>query len=877
MDTHARGGILMGANPAAPFDWSAPRFLQVEMDARADRVALSAGGQSVTLHGPLFRLDADGGLDPRWSAQAGEFLVLSLDLEARRETLLREVSWFPGEWDPGCERVVSRTEHQDNVLFLRKGGISFFVSLDFPYSRIGPDGISYPPHDVISPGATYRCHTLSVGACRLSGIRVGDLDRAEIEAGSAYVERRYPQRFERPLFLYCCITNRMTDPREGRVFYSMHDNPTLGLSPDLVEEDIRICGEVGIEYYQVFEGVFDWPDEEKTGAALRRLVKLGESLGVRMGDYVAPGFLHCAHYNYEHRRLERPEWRRLSDKGEQQQFCLGCPDYLDFLRGRLVEHGRAYGEEMICMDFLGLRPCYATNHGHSPGDLYRQVRGLVSLLQALNDLSPNYLVWSNSGNWLQFMPKLTWFNHNVYLTDPHVRGYMPTLNILKLVGDGRREQMVSVHDRYFVPWRAYTNCEYYLFPRSRVNDVRVFEYSFLQGLAVTPNLCAAELRTFLNRIPSGRRDACVGFMRKWLRFIRENFDVWKRTAIVGDPPGPGGVEIYSHAAGDHGFVCLINQNPFPRLARFRLDGSLGLEGGEHFRVREVYPGECPISEQPLPGAEFGAEITYPLPAHSVRYLEVRPCTPGSGVTVCGLPAQVEKTTGGYRLTVRAPQGERVPLGIALPKGEAIASVSARQTPTVPMYTFPASARVVEQRGNVARLDVTFPRSRAPRELTHWRCSPGDVELELPLLGDCPFLGGLVSGAFSEELEVQMEIGTRPTDEEGILPAPAPEPPGPSGTLPAGDRHTFETEFELPFIEPRSFGFLSGYEDDAVVELAFSDPNAVQSIGARLNGEPVPVQRYRYPKGRDRWSYYVELTGNTDPGTVRLAMDVEWRR
>ena len=106
---------------------------------------------------------------------------------------------------------------------------------------------------------------------------------SEVEAVSAYVEERFPMRFERPMYLTSSITNRMTYAMDGLIFYSMFDNPTVGLSPELVAEDIRVCSEVGIEYLQVFEGVFDWPDEVKTAESLRRLMKMARPLNVRCG------------------------------------------------------------------------------------------------------------------------------------------------------------------------------------------------------------------------------------------------------------------------------------------------------------------------------------------------------------------------------------------------------------------------------------------------------------------------------------------------------------------------------------------------------------------------------------------------------------------
>ena len=155
-------------------------------------------------------------MDKRWYKQVlGRITVFSLELRAKEPALVKEVQWFAGRWDKMDETVIHSTGLEDNVLFLRKGKISFFLSLDFPYSKITPASISYPAHETLAAGAPYACHSISVGACELSGIRVGKFDRAEIEAASTYVEERFPMRFERPMFVSSCITNRMTYVRSG--------------------------------------------------------------------------------------------------------------------------------------------------------------------------------------------------------------------------------------------------------------------------------------------------------------------------------------------------------------------------------------------------------------------------------------------------------------------------------------------------------------------------------------------------------------------------------------------------------------------------------------------------------------------------------------
>ncbi|MEO6906345.1 MAG: hypothetical protein ABI210_00500, partial [Abditibacteriaceae bacterium] len=526
---------------------------------------------------------------------------------------------------------------------------------------------------------------------------------------------------------------------------------------------------------------------------------------------------------------------------------------------------------------------------HPVGDVYQQVRALVKLCHDLANLSPNFLIWPNAGNWIEFMPKLTWFTPNVYLTDPHLREYSPSLSFHKLLGDTRREQMVSVHDRYFVPWRNYTNCEYYAFPASRLHDHRVFEYSFLQGLAVTPNICPAETRTFLNRVPAVLHPKFIAFMRKWMSFIAENFDVWKHTARIGDAPGSGSVEIYSHILEDHGFICLVNQNSFPTTARFHLDGTSGLSKGEKFEIEDVYPQSCRAAEQPLPFAAWGDEINCEIQPYSVRFLKIKPFVVSDEIKVGGLPSKITETETGYRLTLRAPQGKGVLLSVALPDGQELESVSSRQTPTVPMYEFPVkAAQVIEQKQNYAFIQVNFPREEAPRSLTHWSVSDLNkqasdaVEVELPQLSQCNFLGGLVHGAFIEELEVQLDLQIKsvfaPSDDlASRIHPPQSKSEIPSATYPKATHQRFSTELHLPFIEKQIYGVQPDSSDDAILELAFSNPASVKNIRAFYNGDPIEVRRYIYSKRpeKDWYSFYIDLTGQVEMGSVKLDVDIEW--
>jgi hypothetical protein len=752
------GGLLTTIKEVKS-DWNQSTLIPVKVQEKAGGFQLIAGGQTINFTGDLFRLDADQKLTSKWSVTEREFTIYSLQVTAFSRSLLKRVSWFAGEWEPGVEQVKQTTKLMDNVLFLRFKDVSFFISLDFPFSQINQDGVSYPPNEIIGAGQTYSAHSITIGACRLSGQKVGKFDRYEIEAVSEYIERRFPQRFERPMFIGSSITNRMTDVRDGRIFYSTFDQPTLSLHPELVEKDLELCSKLGIEYYQVFEGVADWPNKEKTGLSYQRLLTKAKNLKVRMGDYTVPQGLYCPHYNYEHRALNHHEWLMTDSSGKSGAVCLAVKEYEKILQDTIVDHNHKFNLELICLDFLDIQPCYATNHNHESGDVYKQIEALVRLMKELNDLSPNFLIWTNSGNWIDLMPKLTWYNQNVYLTDPHVRDYSSNLNVLKNLGDGRREQMVSVHESHFVPYRAFTNCEYYFAPKSRLSDTKIFEYSFLQGLAVTPNITLGELRTYLNRIPKEDAENSMIFISHWLKFIRDNFDVWKHTKRIGDAPGIGAAESYAHILKDHGFIVLINQNSFPRITTFKLNNSIGLSHGELFLLHEIYPRECLIEEQPLPYAKRDDSITCVMQPNSVRIIQVNPSILMNLPAVFGNYSEIKKMNDGYRFTLSAPQGKKVKLGIVLPTGQGLDKISVRQTPTVPMYTFPAGIKLLDQVGNLVRVEVQFPREYAPRELTNWHISPGDYDLEFPPSDNKGFLGAIVHNAFSEDYEVQLDVTT----------------------------------------------------------------------------------------------------------------------
>jgi hypothetical protein len=57
----------------------------------------------------------------------------------------------------------------------------------------------------------------------------------------------------------------------------------------------------------------------------------------------------------------------------------------------------------------------------------------------------------------------------------------------RLLDEARREQMVSIHHSAFLPYRFFTNFQYFFSQNSILPDIRNFEYGALSTIAVTPN------------------------------------------------------------------------------------------------------------------------------------------------------------------------------------------------------------------------------------------------------------------------------------------------------------------------------------------------------------------------------------------------------
>jgi hypothetical protein len=877
--------------------WAELRPAEVVPDGSPD--ALGAVPR-ITLRGSL------PGMDWRLTyARSGTGRVTKqLAIESTEDAVLARVTAASFASEPAAE-IVS-TGLQDIAAFVRSGERGIFISLDFPYSRIvtadGLTRVTYPAFEPLRPGRPYTCHSLTIGATRLSGeLRYGR-DTGEVAAMDQYIQERYPQRFDRPMFVSACINNRYTMPREGMVWYTYKDHPTLSFNIDLMKRELDLMPQLGMEFYQVFPGVFDWVADDPNRDTVRELVRYGNERGVCVGDYSGTSQVFCPHYNEYGNTLDRPEWRAQDAQGIRGGFCFGVRDFVEYYCNTVVPAAAEFGFELHCLDFLSIGLCLATDHGHPAGEdsVYHQIRGLIHFMEALAAVDPDMMIWSNSGNWAEFLPKIAWSNPNLYLTDPYIATPWPGLNMTRLLDDARREQMVSLHYSRFAPYRYFTNCQYFFSQNSIVPDIRNYQYGALSSIAVTPNLCLAEIRPWLDRLPAPQQDEVKAFYSYWTQFLREHFALWRSTYHVGNNPAPGGVEIYGHAEGDRGYIFIVNPNYSSAMVEVPLNERLGFHAEGPSELRELYPVEHLLLTSQGPTPAFGASVMIEAPAQQVRVLEVRPA-PASIDTprVYGIPGSIERSGESYVLHTNGPQGTTHRFVVRTPDGEAPlnnAIVRQDQPQQAKRLFADTPLQVLGQEGPYALFEITFRRTAAPSELRAWRVAPGDLATgesqswpqgfeggaeAVPGTGPyANFRGAYIDNAFSEIQDTWIELRANGdgVPATAIMSAAGPEPaPAQSATMPSdAPAWWLQTQFHLPFMY--TIGAEPAFDEHTILVFPMQDPSRVQELRAWVNGAPLEVRRYAYPRNRALSTYWADLVGSgAHGGDNSLVVHVAFRQ
>lgn len=305
---------------------------------------------------------------------------------------------------------------------------------------------------------------------------------------------------------------------------------------------------------------------------------------------------------------QRAEWKYITHDGKQTKWnCYANAPFVEWHRQALDDAITRFHLTWWQWDEgwadVNDGQCYASNHGHLPGDVSYQIyRNIQSTTEYLKERHPQlYLVG------------ISVFQHDVPW-------------ILRTV-----DESVSFGD----PWYAHN----YLFlpPRKTyIGDLlpqtEDFEYSLLHHISLADHFYLGQPLWYADDQRSKHAQA---FWKNWLSWADVHIAYFRvRQDLFGQPSGKT-LEGSAHILQDKGFLFLFNPSTARRAGSIPLGPAIGLSTTEHYQVRELYPSRRTYGV-------YSKELLAKVPPHKALVLEIERTTAGVSEEMPHTPVRVEK-------------------------------------------------------------------------------------------------------------------------------------------------------------------------------------------------------------------------------------------
>jgi hypothetical protein len=205
---------------------------------------------------------------------------------------------------------------------------------------------------------------------------------------------------------------------------------------------------------------------------------------------------------------------------------------------------------------VGGGECYATNHGHAPGNVSYQVyRNILNTTSELKRRHP--------GIWLVGISAFQ--HHNPW--------------ILRSV------------DESVVWWDSWYARNYLFIPSGKtyIADFTPqsddYEYELLRRISLADHL---QVSYPIWRSDPAKRKVLQDFWRKWMTWADDNIKYLRTRRDLFCPPAPGGLEGSAHIVDGRGFLFLFNPGTDDKIGGVPLSHLIGLADAG-CRIREIYP------------------------------------------------------------------------------------------------------------------------------------------------------------------------------------------------------------------------------------------------------------------------------------------------
>lgn len=657
-------GLRVNLDAATASVRSVQNLLTGETYSLAERSPFSLVVDGQTLSAAEFRLASPGGSVPRFRFSGGgldvaleyrsvaghDFIEKTLTIRNTSSTpvlvervTLADFTAKASELELHAHRDPSVYAWLINV-FVRgeKGGLYAGVENAFGEAR-SPAGtlrLSFQPRWRLAPGEAFECEPMFLGAYRKEGVyvfreahrlavaaskpnvpqRTRRLDQEVLDWGEVWAMQRFieaimpPQDYEKPGY-YLRAIGPVDDVATSKVF--VDQVVSLGHIPHIEWNTWIAAKDPGKPAVWV----------ASTGprptfipnAGWLEVANYARQKGIASGMMEAvPNSFYGTMDAWLVRTPDGQPW------GKRDRICLANPDFIRWYVGEYARMVREHHLYMLAWDspvWFWLQfpepvyECYAKNHGHTPGDVrYAVWRGLASLYEGLHAQFPRLAMRVAAG----FEPGYPWIlkhinEHHTGMYDNEPGGswwesrnyrFIPAYKTGTSMAAANREQLR------------------YLFFRSlSVSDHAMLWYTdYSTGRSGLPS--APGERQFFHKWMNWA-DANLAYLRVRRDLFREpwgdDFVNGNHVDMEGNFPWPDPqIHGSAHCIGDRGFIFLFNPAKRERVAEVPVNHWLGLETGEQFGVRELFPQEG----RSRGNYARGTVMKVAVPAQSAMLLEV---------------------------------------------------------------------------------------------------------------------------------------------------------------------------------------------------------------------------------------------------------------
>jgi hypothetical protein len=423
--------------------------------------------------------------------------------------------------------------------------------------------------------------------------------------------------------------------------------------------------------------------KDKLPVSVQELLGYARARDIRFLAYVYPSLPF----------MQNPAWTAWVPGGHPSGYLgadTGQRSFQDWLLGNLVAFQKNTGAGGFSFDHWWIA------YDDTPNSHYAQWAGCRRILETLRERVPDVVM--DGRQQYQYFGAWTWlagsYPHPLQGDEqPESFPSFPDLHWDRISADRQRRTAWYYRQECFAPVEIIPGYLTHQTPRNDAQgvcrrerfrpadwDLLGWKYSVIAAIASGP------FQHVINFLPARDEREFKAFsladrqwLRDWFDWTDRNLDVLRDARPIIGPPQVGRVDGWAAFKGDHGFVFLFNPNYRPLTAKFALDQTIGLQAGQNFVLRQLYPDAEKGRLLAPSGKTFwqrGDQVSLPVAGAEALVLEVEPA-PASveQPLLLGTVGKATLASDQLQLTgVRGEPGTERELAVALPTTTAIRSL-----------------------------------------------------------------------------------------------------------------------------------------------------------------------------------------------------------